>query len=462
MDHDGGYTGASTMKISTQSIENSEAKLQIEVEPVEMEESLDRAYHQVVKKVGIPGFRKGKAPRSVLESYIGKDGLQREALEDLVPRLCARAIEEQNIEVIAQPQIEIMEMDPVVFKATFALRPTVELGDYHGVRIAPQPVEVSDEEINNAIDRLRERHAVWSPVERPVEFEDMATIDIEEEVKETGAKRQQRQPVLVAKGSLYPLPGFPEYIEGMVKDEEKEFTLSYPDDYRFKELGGKEFSFKVKVVEVKEKHLPDLDDEFVRSLGQSWDDVEALSTAVASNLKKAAEEAAGREHERRVMEAVAGLAKVEFPSILVDQEIDSLLKERDMIFRQQGGLEGYLRSMNKTEQDLREEFRPEANRRVTESLVLGKVAEQEKITVDGSEVDAEIEDMMQGAGDKADDLQRLVSTVEARHVIEDRLVTRKTLQLLVGIAERNDSAEPEKDSGEPDKDSAEAENDSIE
>jgi trigger factor len=455
MDHDGGYTGASTMKISTQSIENSEAKLQIEVEPVEMEESLDRAYHQVVKKVGIPGFRKGKAPRSVLESYIGKDGLQREALEDLVPRLCARAIEEQNIEVIAQPQIEIMEMDPVVFKATFALRPTVELGDYHGVRIAPQPVEVSDEEINNAIDRLRERHAVWSPVERPVEFEDMATIDIEEEVKETGAKRQQRQPVLVAKGSLYPLPGFPEYIEGMVKDEEKEFTLSYPDDYRFKELGGKEFSFKVKVVEVKEKHLPDLDDEFVRSLGQSWDDVEALSTAVASNLKKAAEEAAGREHERRVMEAVAGLAKVEFPSILVDQEIDSLLKERDMIFRQQGGLEGYLRSMNKTEQDLREEFRPEANRRVTESLVLGKVAEQEKITVDGSEVDAEIEDMMQGAGDKADDLQRLVSTVEARHVIEDRLVTRKTLQLLVGIAERNDSAEP-------DKDSAEAENDSIE
>ena len=455
MDHDGGYTGASTMKISTQSIENSEAKLQIEVEPVEMEESLDRAYHHVVKKVGIPGFRKGKAPRSVLESYIGKDGLQREALEDLVPRLCARAIEEQNMEVIAQPQIEIMEMDPVVFKATFALRPTVELGDYHAVRIAQQPVEVSDEEINNAIDRLRERHAVWSPVERPVGFEDLAMIDIEEEVKETGAKRQQRQPVLVAKGSLYPLPGFAEYIEGMVKDEEKEFTLSYPDDYRFKELGGKEFSFKVKVVEVKEKHLPELDDEFVRSLGQSWDDVEALRTALASNLKKAAEEAAGREHERRVVEAVAGLAKVEFPSILVDQEIDSLLKERDMIFRQQGGLEGYLRSMNKTEQELREDFRPEANRRVTESLVLGKVAEQEKITVDGSEVDAEIEDMMQGAGDKEADLRRLVSTVEARHVIEDKLVTRKTLQLLVGIAERNDSAEAENVRAEPEKDNIE-------
>lgn len=446
MDHDGDETGVSTMKISTQSIENSEAKLQIEAEPVEMEESLDRAYHQVVKKVGIPGFRKGKAPRSVLENYIGKEGLQREALEDLVPRLCARAIEEQNIEVIAQPQIEIMELDPVVFKATFALRPTVELGDYHGVRIAPQPVEVSDEEINNALDRLRERHAVWSPVERPVEFEDLTTIDIEEEVKETGAKRQQRQPVLVAKGSLYPLPGFAEYIEGMVKDEEKEFTLSYPDDYRFKELATKEFSFKVKVVEVKEKHLPELDDEFARSLGQSWDDMESLRTAVAANLKKAAEEAAGREHERRVMEAVAGLAKVEFPSILVDQEIDGLLKERDMIFRQQGGLEGYLRSLNKTEQELREEFRPEANRRVTESLVLGKVAEEEKITVDGAEVDAEIEEMMQGAGDKAADLQRLVGTVEARHVIEDRLVTRKTLQLLVGIAGRNDSGEPEEDS----------------
>jgi trigger factor len=173
------------MKIVTQSIENSQATLQIEVEAEEMEESLDRAYRQLVKKVAVPGFRKGKAPRSVLENLVGTDGLQREALEDVLPRMCARAIEEQSLEVIAQPQIEIMEMEPVVFKATFPLRPRVELGDYHGVEVAPATVEVSDDEVDTAMNRLLERHAVWSAVERPVAFEDLATVDVEEELKET-------------------------------------------------------------------------------------------------------------------------------------------------------------------------------------------------------------------------------------------------------------------------------------
>jgi trigger factor len=441
------------MKISTQSVENSQATLQIEVEPGEMEESLDRAYHHLVKRVGIPGFRKGKAPRSVLETYVGRDGLQREALEDLVPRLCARAIEEQNMEVIAQPQIEIMDFDPVVFRATFPLRPQVELGDYHSISITPPPVEVSDEDVNNAMDRLRERHAVWSPVERPAKFEDLTTVDIEEEVKETGLKRNQRQQLLVVKGSLFPLPGFVEHLEGMAKDEEREFALAYADDYRFKELAGKEFRFKVKLIEVKEKHLPELNDDFAKSLEQSMDDLESLRNSMADNLKKAAEEMARREYERKVLEAVAGQAKVEFPSILVDQETDSLLKERDMVFRERGGLEGYLKSLNKTVAEIREEFRPEANRRVTEALVLGKVAEQEKITADEAEVNAEIENMMQDAGDKAADLRRLFGTSQARHVVEDRLATRKTVQCLVGIAESN--ANKENADEEQEKDSIE-------
>ena len=441
------------MKISTQSMENSQAILQIEAEPGEMEESLARAYRHLVKKVVIPGFRKGKAPRSVLETYVGRDGLQSEALEDLVPRLCARAIEEQNMEVIAEPQIEVMELDPVVFKATFALRPQVELGDYHSIRITPPSVEVSDEDVNTAMDRLRERHAVWSPVERPVKFEDLTTVDIEEESKETGLKRNQRQQLLVVKGSLFPLPGFVEHMEGMAKDEEREFVLTYTDDYRFKELAGKEYRFKVKLIEVKEKHLPELNDDFARSLGQSMDDLESLRNSMTENLKRAAAEMARRGYERKVLETVAGLAKVEFPRILVDQEIDSLLKERDMVFRERGGLEGYLKSLNKTEAEIREEFRPEANRRVTESLVLGKVAEQEKITADEAEVNAEIENMMQDAGDKAADLRRLFGTSQARHVVEDRLVTRKTVQCLVGIAESN--ANKENAGEEQEKDSIE-------
>jgi trigger factor len=434
------------MKIVTQTVENSQATLQIEVEMAEMDQSLDRAYRQLVKKVAVPGFRKGKAPRSVLESLVGREGLQREALEDVLPRMCAQAIEEQNLEVIGQPQIEILELEPVIFKATFPLRPKVDLGDYRSIDVAPPSVEVSDEEIESAMNRLRERHAVWSPVERPVAFEDLATVDIEEELKETGAKKlHQAQKLLVVKGSLFPLPGFVENLEGMEKGAEKEFTLPYPSDYRFKELAGKEYHFRVKLIAVEEKHLPELNDDFVKGLGQSMEDVASLRDSIATGLKKAAEERAAREHERNVLQAVAAASKVEFPGVLVDQEIESLLRERDMVFREQGGLQGYLKTLKKTEQEIRDELRPEASRRVTESLVLAKVAEQEKIAADEAEVDAEIEKMAQGAGDNAEDLRKMFGAGTARHVVEDRLVARKTVQFLVGVAESSHSSREDKE-----------------
>ena len=432
------------MKIATQSVENSQAVLQIEVEPGEMEESLDRAYRQLVKRVGVPGFRKGKAPRSVLERYVGKEGLQREALEDLVPELCTRVIEEQKMEVIAQPQIEIIQSDPVIFKAIFPLRPHVELGDYHTIRVDKQPVEVGDEEINSVINQLRERHAVWSPVERPVNFEDLVVVDIDEEAKDGTVKTYQARQFPLVKDSLIPLPGFAEHLVGMATGGVKEFALTYPDDYKLKELAGRDTKFKVKLIEVKEKHLPELDDDFAKSLGQGMENLEALRNFVAANLRKAAEEAAKRDYERKLVEEVVGLSKVDFPPVLVDREIDSLLKERDFIFREQGGLQGYLKNFNKTEQGMKEELRPEAVRRITESLVLGKIIEQEKITVDDAEIAAEIESMTKDAGDRVEEMQRMLGTDQARQVVEERQLSLKALQKLTEIALNNVAEGPEK------------------
>ncbi len=432
------------MKIATQSVENNQAVLQIEVEPGEMEESLDRAYRQLVKRVGVPGFRKGKAPRSVLERYVGKEGLQREAMEDLVPELCTRVIEEQKMEVIAQPQIEIIQSDPVIFKAIFPLRPHVELGDYHTIRVDKQPVEVGDEEINSVINQLRERHAVWSPVERPVNFEDLVVVDIDEEAKDGTVKTYQARQFPLVKDSLIPLPGFAEHLVGMGTGEVKEFALTYPDDHKFKELAGRGTKFKVKLIEVKEKHLPELDDDFAKSLGQGMENLEALRNFVAANLRKAAEEAAKRDYERKLVEVVVGLSKVDFPPVLVDREIDSLLKERDFIFREQGGLQGYLKNLNKTEQGMKEELRPEAVRRITESLVLGKVIEQEKITVDAAEIAAEIESMTKDAGDRVEEMKRMLGTDQARQVVEERQLSLKALQKLTEIALNNIAEGPEK------------------
>ena len=294
------------MRISTQSVENSEAIVQIEVEPQEYEESLQKAYSQLVKRLGIPGFRKGKAPRSVVERHIGKEGLQKEALEDLIPELCARVVEEQKIEIIARPAIEILQLEPLIFKATFPLRPRVELGDYRSVKVEPGQVEVTEEQIDSVLDKVRERHAVWAPVERPAAFEDMVTVDIEEETPEHGIRQYQGRQVIMVQESVYPLPEFSEKLVGMRVGEEKEFDLSYPADYKFKELAGKQYKAKVAVTEIKEKRLPEVDDEFVKSVDQGLENVEALRVSIAENLRSAAEEAARREGERMVSGCALG------------------------------------------------------------------------------------------------------------------------------------------------------------
>lgn len=422
------------MKVSNQSVENSQAILHIEVEPQEMEESLNKAYYRLVKGVDVPGFRKGKAPRHVLERYIGKEELQREALEYLIPQLCNQVIEEQKMEVIAQPQIEVLQADPVIFKSTFPLRPHVELGDYQHIRLAPEPVKVTKKEINSVIEQLRQRHAVWSPAEHPVCLGDLVTIDIEEKKEGDLINSYQGRQLPVIQDSLFPLPGFAEHLVGMEKGEEREFSLSYPDDYELKELAGKQYSFKVKLMEVKERHLPELNDEFAKSLGQGVETLDALRDLTATSLKNIAEERAKRDFEQKVIEAVVGLAKVEFPPILVEQELDRLLSERDMLFKRQGGLESYLKSLNKTEAEVREELRPRAAERVTQLLVLGKIAEEKKIEVSPTEIEAEIENMIKGDEKNAEELRRIFGTQQGHRWVEERLITQKTVQHLVGIA----------------------------
>ncbi len=426
------------MKISTQTVENGQAVVQIEVEPQELDESLDKAYRQVVKRVAIPGFRKGKAPRSVVERHIGREGLQKEALEDLIPELCARAVQEQKMEVIAQPAIEILQLEPVIFKATFPLRPRVELGDYRSIRVERPAVDVTEEQIDSVLDKLRERRAVWSPVQRPAGLEDLVTADIEEVSPEGGTKKYEGRQIIMVKESVYPLPEFPEKLVGMSVGEDKEFDLSYPPEYKFAELAGKQYKLKVKVTEVKEKRLPEVDEEFAKSLDQGLENVEALRGSIAENLRKAADEAAKRDQERGAVEALAAGATVEFPPVLVEQEVEDLIREREMMFRNQGGLEAYLKSMKKSEEQMREEFRPKAIERVTHSLVLGKLAEVEGISADEAEIHAEIDKMSEEAGDRGADIRRIFDSHEGHHVIENRLISRKALERLAEIASGGD------------------------
>ena len=424
------------MKVTNEKIENSQAFLTIEMEPAEVEESLKESYKRLVTKANIPGFRKGKAPRAVLERYIGRESFLEDALKYLLPEVYEKAIKEQKIDAVARPEIEVAQTDPVIFKATVPLAPTVNLDDYHKIKVAPETVEVTEEDVNRVMEQLRHQHAVWEPAKQPVKFNDLATLNVTSDIEGESFINQEDAQYQVIQDSRFPVPGFAEQIAGMDREEEKEFKLQLPLDYAKGELAGKEPLFKVKVVEVKQEILPELDDDFVTQVDPDLKTLDELKERLVTNLRLGAEEKARINFEEKVIEAVVGLAQVEFPPVFVEMEIDRLLSEQSRQLQLEGkDLEGYLESINKTSEQLREELRPLATKRVTRSLVLGKVAEEEKVEASDAGVDAEIETMLKSAAEKKEDLQKFLNTPQSRESIRQLLMTRGTMQRLVEIAE---------------------------
>ena len=421
------------MKVSTETLENRQARLTIEVAPEETESSLDKAYRRLSKKMVVPGFRKGKAPRSIMELHLGKDVLLEEALEDLIPETYQKALEEQGLEAIGQPEIEIVERQPVKYKATVSLKPIIDLGDYRYVRLEPEKAEVTQEEVDKVIEQLRQQQAPWEPVEGPVSFDDLVTMDVKGTVSDKVTVDQSSIQYQVVQDSRRPVAGFAEKLEGMVKGETREFSLPFPEDYPDKKMVGKEGSFKVTVSEVKRKALPDLNDEFAKSLGEDFDSLDSLRQRVTQQLQKIAEDTARRRFEEKALDIVVRFAKVQYPPVMLEHELEHLLEEQARQLGQRG-LEDYLKNINKTKEQLKEELKPTAAARLTRSLVLGKMAEEEKIEVSHEEIDAEIEKLAQMAGERADDLRRGLATAEAHHSIEQRLLAKKTLERLAQIA----------------------------
>jgi len=430
------------VKVTNEKVENRQAFLSIEMEPAEVEQSVEECYHRLAKKTKIPGFRKGKAPREVVERYLDKDSLREEALDDLIPKAYKKAVEEQRLEPFARASIEITQNDPLVFKAVVPLQPTVELGDYLSIRITPKPVEVSDDDVDALIDRLRHQRANWEPVERAAGFNDMAVLDIESNIENKPFINQQGAQYLITENSIFPTPGFAEQLVGMKRDEEKEFQLQISPEHPKKEMAGKDVSFKVKVTEIKQESLPELDDEFAKRVDPEFQSMDSLRERISADLKQRAEEKAEMELQDQAMEAAAGLAQVEYPLILEEAEIDQLISQRLRRWQKAGNdLEEYLESINKTEEQIREELRPVAAKRTVWSLVLGEIAEKEKIKVEKPEIDAEIERTVKGVAENSKaELSKLLNTPQSRMSIEQRLLTQKTTQRLMEIAKGSNTS----------------------
>jgi trigger factor len=428
------------MKVTAETLEDSQVALNIEAEAGELNKAMDEAYRRLVNKVSVPGFRKGKAPRFILEQHIGKGTLLEEALEQLIPQLYKEAIDSQKIEPIDQPQVEIIQTEPVVFKAVVPVKPTVELGDYRNIRLQPEPVEITDEEIAAAVELKRQEQAILTPVDRPVQFGDMVTMNIEANIEEKPFLKHKDIVYEVNKDSQVPLPGFAEKLKGAKKGKGKDFTLIMPPDHRVKEFAGKECFFKVAVTEVKEKQLPELDDEFSQTCG--YDNLTSMKEALRVDLKDKAKQLGEQRLSETAVDAVVETSQVHYPPILENKEIDRIL-EREAHRLGFTKLNDYLNATNLTEEKMRDSLRPMVKKQIARLIVLDEIARIENIEIDESEVDNQINEMVKSEEGEGDKIRQFLQLPHMKESMRETLRRNKTVDWLVKIATSGNQVEAE-------------------
>ena len=425
------------MKITQEGPDQRQAVLNIEMEPEDLEKYLDRAYRRLVQRMTVPGFRRGKAPRAILERMLGREALLNEALDSLVSGATTEAVQEQGLEVSAQPQVEVLGTDPVVLKATVPLIPRVELGDYGSLRIPQEAVSVEEEQVQQALEEIRLDAAPWEPVERPVQMGDLVVLD--------GAGSADGRTIFDQKAAAYvvsqdpvPLPGFGAALEGMSSGESQEFALDIPEDHSDQGLAGKACQITVAVKEVKERRLPDLDDEFARGVGEGYDTLEALKEDVRNRLQATLENQAKRNYEDQAVEQLLESTQVELPPLLIEREIEHLLEEQRSGAQSQVGrqveLDEYISALGKSQEELQEELRPRAEERLGRSAVLSRIAEEEDVQVPEEAVEGEIAQMVQEAGRRGNEVRRLFADPRQRELLARALRTRRTIEHLASIA----------------------------
>lgn len=429
------------MKVTLERLPESRVQLQIEIDEDRLERSLDSAFKRLAQKNRFPGFRPGKAPRAIVERAYGREGLIREALDKLVPDAYNEAIEAEDVDAIGQPELEIDQLEPVKFTAIVPVRPNVKLNDYRSVRVEQEPVEVTPELIDEQLVALQRRHATQVPVERPIQWNDILIADVAGETDGDSFLEDKDAEFPLREGEVLFLPGLAEAFIGMEKGETKEFTLTIPEDFRVERLQGKEAKFTLHIREVKEEELPELDDEFAAMINaEEFENIEALKARIESDLRAQMEQTAENQLRSDAVEKMVEGATLEYPKLLVDHEIDHLVREATG--NDEAQYLAYLRTVGRSEADFRETWREAAELRVKRSLVLNELAEAEGLAVTAEEIDEELDSLVGPMGEDSERFRQMFASDEGVATIRRNLLSRKTLDRIAAIAKGELEEEP--------------------
>ena len=425
------------MKVSSTELPPRQVALDIEVEQERLDRAIDDAYRRLSGRVDVPGFRRGKAPRSMVERLIGRERIVEEALDRLVPEVVGEAIQQEKVEAYTRPRVESIEFDPLRLKAVVGLAPKVELGDYKGsLRVDSEQATVTDEQVDAVIQRLRDSYAQWAPVERAVQLGDRVGMDVRATVED------ESRPMLDSKEAEYvvdpdgaqPAPGFAEQLMGMSPGEARTFSLNLPDDYRDKALAGKPTQFEVTLHWVKQRELPALDDDFAQQVGE-YSDVAGLRSAVESQLRTREEERVREQLQEAAMNKLVEISSIEFPPQLVEHQAQHMLETFTRNVEQQGlQLPQYLRMVGKDQETFDQEMRTEAESRIRRTLALDAFANAENIGVDQQEVEDEVHRVAAGTEDAAAVEQLALANPSTVQRVQEATRERKAMARLLEMA----------------------------
>ena len=417
----------------------------IEVEPERLDAAREKALRKLAPKAKVPGFRPGKAPKNMVLNYFGEERVLDEALDVLVPDIYREALEaDESIDAIARPRLVVETTDPLVVKATIPVRPTVELGDYLSVRVAIEPVAVDESRVDETVQVLRKRASTLEPIERAITWQDVIRIDVLGSVEGEKMVDQKDIEIQLSEDRDVLFAGFEEALLGHKKGDAVEFTLTVPEEIKSEKFAGKQCDFVVNIAETKEEILPELDEAFVKAVGEGFESLDALRVRIREDIEKAEEQQRDNRYHDQILTKLVELATIEFPPVMLDVEIDRIIRDQAQQIGAGENLEGYLSAIGKTAEEAREELRPVADTRLRRSLVLSQLTGAENIEVADEEIEAEIEKMTESAGQQSAQLRQLFDSENGRDTIRRNLMTRKTLDRLVEIATQDGGAVADK------------------
>ncbi|MPZ22542.1 MAG: trigger factor [Dehalococcoidia bacterium] len=417
------------VKVSSERLPDSQLRVEIEVEPDRVERSIEDAYKRLARRVKVPGFRPGKAPRALVERQLGgREALLHDALDRLVPEVYDEVVEEHELRPVDLPSVSITNLEPVTFTATVPLIPEVKLGDYKSLRVEREPVAVSEEEVEAALERLRQMQATLEPVDRPLQMGDTLRANVSGTQDGVEQFSQDDAEFAIQDGVNVSLPGFTDQLIGISRGETREFSLTIPDDYPDESQRGKQLDYAVTANEVKEQRLPTLDDELAKGIREGYDTLTELREEIRGEISREMERRNGEVLQSKILEQIVAGAEVEYPPVLVEREVDHILK--DHAGRSGSSLEDQLQQLGKSEEQLKEELRPEGESRLRNSLVLGQIAEDEGIEATPEEINEELDRLTQGAGGQ---LRELFDSENGRTALRRGIMTRKTFERLVEL-----------------------------